>query len=98
MKKSLLLILNLALIIIVLSIDTSSANTANASALSFLFQGTYNDITADWYLQVGLIITLSMIFNMISPFVDVIVFFILTIVKKIMLKLFHGKPRHEKTK
>jgi hypothetical protein len=55
----------MALIIIVLSIDTQAGTTEGD--FSFLLQGQYNDITADWYLEVGLFIMLTLIFNTFSP-------------------------------
>lgn len=86
----------MALIIIILSIDTHNNNSTNI--FSFLFQGTYNDITADWYLEVGLIIILTMIFNLFSPFAETFIFIFFSIITKIQMTLFNKMAAYKKIK
>jgi hypothetical protein len=45
LKKTCLLILLLALVIISLSLEQN----VQTDAFQFLYEGTYNDITVDWY-------------------------------------------------
>lgn len=47
-KRSLMLILNMGLIIILIKLKYNSS--FQIQDLNFLFQGTYNDITSDWYI------------------------------------------------
>ena len=48
MKRSFVLIMNMGLIMILLKLDFN--DSWNDQNLYFLFLGTYNDVTADWYL------------------------------------------------
>lgn len=60
-KRAFLLMMNMALVMILLNINYS--NTANFTAINFIFQGKYTDFTSDWYSNIGGIITMTMIFN-----------------------------------
>ena len=48
MKRSFVLIMNMGLVMILLKLDFD--DEWNDQNLYFLFLGTYNDVTADWYL------------------------------------------------
>jgi len=60
--------MNMALIIILLNINFGSKNK-DISSFSFLLQGRFNDITADWYMNIGTIVILTMIFNISFPII-----------------------------
>lgn len=69
-KRSLMLILNMGLIIILIKLNYKTV--IEIKNLSFLFQGTYNDLTSDWYYEIGVIIILTLAFNIIIPIADMI--------------------------
>ena len=69
-KRSFILVMNMGLIIILIKLNYS--NFLRIRDLSFLFQGTYKDLTSDWYQQIGVIIILTLAFNIVIPFVDMI--------------------------
>lgn len=60
-----LLLLNTCLVIVLINLKLD-VNT-NLSLVSFLFGGTYADITADWYYNVGIVILFTMVFNIFMP-------------------------------
>jgi hypothetical protein len=66
-KRSFLLIMNMGLIMIILNMKYS--NNLNISAFSFLLQGKYKDVSPDWYLNIGTIIIMTMIFNISFPII-----------------------------
>lgn len=35
--------------------------------INFLFQGQFNDLTSDWYIKIGSIVIMTMIFNIFFP-------------------------------
>ena len=64
-KRTFVLVMNMGLLMILLKFDyNGSFNNEN---LSFLFQGTYNDVTSDWYLEIGVIIVLTLAINIFIP-------------------------------
>jgi hypothetical protein len=65
-KRSFLLVMNLGLVMILIN-EQFSSNPINAGGLSFLFQGTYVDFTAAWYINIGSIIILTLLFNIMFP-------------------------------
>lgn len=69
-KRSFMLIMNMGLVIILLKLNYRSDFTIDN--LSFLFMGVYEDITSDWYLEVGTIIMLTLAINIMIPVMDMI--------------------------
>lgn len=68
-KRSFILVMNMGLIIVLLNFDYFKNSTSlSPRQLFFLFQGQYSDMTSDWYLSIGSIIVLTMIFNISYPF------------------------------
>ena len=61
--------MNLGLIIILINTQYNT-NPTSLESFSFLVQGKYKDITADWYINVGAIIILTMIFNVSFPLIE----------------------------
>lgn len=61
--------MNMALIIILLNINYGN-NIVDFNSFSFLLQGKFNDITADWYMNIGTIVILTMIFNIAFPIIE----------------------------
>lgn len=67
-KKTILVTTDLALIIIILSLNVrSSESTTNDN--NFLTVGQFSDLSADWYRDVGIIITVNMFFNIFAPII-----------------------------
>jgi hypothetical protein len=56
----------MGLIMILLNLNYSGS--LNISQVSFLFTGKYNDMTADWYLEIATLIIMTLIFNIFFPF------------------------------
>lgn len=54
----------------------------DAKQVSFLLQGKYNDLTPDWYINIGTIIIMTMIFNISFPIVELILTNIIKCFKK----------------
>lgn len=69
-KRSFILVMNMGLIIILIKLNYKTV--IQIQNLSFLFQGTYNDITSDWYQDIGVIIILTLAFNIVIPILDMI--------------------------
>lgn len=65
-----MLIMNMGLIMILLNINYNS--TLNNEDISFLFLGRYKDFTPDWYNNIGSIIILTMVFNILTPLFELI--------------------------
>ena len=59
----------MGLIIILVNTQFTSDTDPDLS-ISFLIQGKYKDLTADWYLNIGTIIILTMIFNISFPLIE----------------------------
>jgi hypothetical protein len=79
-KRAFLLIMNMALIMIILNMKYSSGLDMNQ--FSFLLQGKYNDLTPDWYINIGAIIILTMIFNITFPIIELFLANILKCIRK----------------
>jgi len=60
--------MNMGLIIVLVTISYGSTTAFDVSNLTFLAQGIYNDVTSEWYLNIGIIIILTLTFNIIMPF------------------------------
>lgn len=76
-----MLIMNMALIMIILNIQYNTSNI-EAEQFSFLLQGKYSDITPDWYMNIGTIIVLTMIFNITFPIIELLLANFLKCIKK----------------
>lgn len=87
----------MALIMIILNMNYSS-NTPNVAQFTFLNQGKYNDLTSDWYLNIGTIIILTMIFNITFPIIELVLANILKCVRKCWDKKFCCRKTSCKTK
>lgn len=48
------------------------SSSVNMTQVSFLFQGKYSSIAADWYISIGSIIIMTMIFNISFPIIELI--------------------------
>ena len=62
--------MNMALIMILLNYNYNS--TLSQSKVSFLFIGRYEDFTADWYIYIGSVVILTMIFNIAFPLIEIL--------------------------
>lgn len=69
-KRSFLLIMNMGLIMILLNMKFSDG--IGITEVGFLFQGKYTDLTADWYINIGSIIIMTMIFNIAFPIIELL--------------------------
>jgi hypothetical protein len=67
-KRSFILIMNMGLIIVLLNFNYSG--DINFDSIGFLFQGQYSDLTSDWYIKIGSIVIMTMIFNIFFPFME----------------------------
>jgi hypothetical protein len=70
LKRSFILIMNMGLIIVLLNFNYRK--DLSPKELLFLFQGQYRDITSDWYITIGSIIIMTMIFNIMFPFMELL--------------------------
>ena len=68
-KRSFLLIMNMGLIIVLINFKYDNSEL-NKNQLSFLFQGQFKDISSDWYIAIGTIIVVTMIFNIAFPIME----------------------------
>ena len=68
-KRALLFIMNMGLIIILINTQYSQG-ISDIASFKFLVQGKYKDITADWYINIGSIIILTMFFNVSFPLIE----------------------------
>ena len=80
LKRSFLLIMNTVLIMIILNMKYT--NGVDKSEVSFLLQGKYNDLTPDWYVDIGTVIIMTMIFNISFPIIELILASIVKCLKK----------------
>jgi hypothetical protein len=69
-KRSFMLIMNMVLIMIFLNMKYTTGT--NMTQASFLLQGRYNDLTPDWYSNIGTVIVMTMIFNISFPIIELI--------------------------
>lgn len=91
-----MLIMNMGLIIILTKLNYHS--TIQIENLSFLFKGVYNDITADWYLEIGVIIMLTLAFNILMPIFDMIFVAVVKCMRKCWDRRCYCKKTSQKTK
>ena len=68
-KRAFLFIMNMGLIIILINTQYNQNPSDLTTSFRFLVQGKYKDITADWYVNIGSIIILTMIFNVSFPLI-----------------------------
>jgi len=61
--------MNMGLIIILINTQYNT-DPSFLNSLSFLAQGKYKDLTADWYINIGSIIILTMLFNISFPLIE----------------------------
>lgn len=73
LKRSFLLIMNMGLIILVLNFKFSTENIDASNQVNFLFRGRFDDLTSDWYIGVGPIIIVTMVFNIIFPIMELLI-------------------------
>lgn len=57
-------------------------SSVSMNDVSFLLQGKYSDLTSDWYLNIGTIIILTMIFNISFPIIELIMATIVKCLKR----------------
>lgn len=79
-KRAFMLILNMGLILILLNLNYN--NSTFLQEANFLFLGKYNDFTPDWYNNIGTIITLTLIFNITFPIMELFLAYIFKCFKK----------------
>ena len=79
-KRAFLLVMNMALIMILLNMkyDTDLGITE----VSFLLSGRYKDLTPDWYINIGAIIVMTMIFNIGFPIIELMLASVLKCAKQ----------------
>lgn len=75
-----MLVMNMGLVIILLKLKYE--DTAEAWDFLFLY-GTYKDITPDWYLEIGVIITLTLGINIMIPIFDMLLMAILKFLRRV---------------
>ena len=68
-KRAFLFIMNMGLIIILINTQYNQ-QPSFLSQFRFLVQGKYKDISADWYLNIGSIIILTLFFNVSFPIIE----------------------------
>ncbi len=69
LKRSFILIMNMGLIIVLLNFNYQG-DLHNIQSINFLFQGQFKDLTSDWYIKIGSIVVMTMIFNIMFPFME----------------------------
>jgi len=98
-KRSFILIMNMGLIIVLLNFDYFTNSTSlSPQQLLFLFQGQYTDITSDWYLGIGSIIVMTMIFNISYPLMELLMTSVLKCLRKCIDKRCWSKKTSQKYK
>lgn len=91
--------MNMGLIIVLLNFDYFQNSTSlSPQQLFFLFQGQYSDITSDWYLSIGSIIVLTMIFNISYPFMELFMTSVLKCFRKCVDKRCWSRKTTQKYK
>lgn len=93
-KQTILETTDLALVIVLLSINFNKKSTT----FDFLLIGSYDDVSADWHLEVGIIIIVNMFFNMFSPFIEGLFYIGEVIQHKLKLCFFNKRSTYNKTK
>ena len=61
--------MNMGLIIVLLNFNYQG-DLHNIQSINFLFQGQFKDLTSDWYIKIGSIVVMTMIFNIMFPFME----------------------------
>lgn len=89
--------MNMALIIILLNINYGKSNI-DFSSFSFLLQGKFDDITADWYMNIGTIVILTMIFNISFPIIELMLVNILKCIRRCIDRRLYCRKTSCKTK
>lgn len=98
-KRAFLLIMNMGLIIILLNLQYSAdPNFSQQTGIFFLLQGKYRDITAAWYMNIGAIIILTMIFNISFPLIELALASLVKCIKRCWDKRLCFKKTSCKTK
>lgn len=64
----------------------------------FLFQGQYEDITSDWYISIGSIIIMTMIFNITFPFMELLLTSVFKCLRKCVDKRCWSRKTSQKYK
>jgi hypothetical protein len=68
--------MNMGLIIVLLNFNFKgdfNINTNNINQIHFLFQGHFNDLTSDWYIKIGPIVIMTMLFNIFFPLMELLI-------------------------
>ena len=97
-KRAFVLIMNMGLIMILLKLQYSADLEFSVKGLYFIFVGTYTDITADWYLDIGVIIILTLSFNIFIPLIEMIFLSFLKCMKKCWDRRCFTRKTSQKTK
>jgi hypothetical protein len=58
--------------VVMILLNMKFTTSVGMTSVGFLFQGKYSDIAADWYINIGSIIILTMIFNISFPVIELI--------------------------
>ena len=88
--------MNMGLIIILIKLDYNSE--IYIENLAFLFQGIYSDLTSDWYLEIGVIIILTLAFNIVIPIADMIFVSFVKCIRKCFDRRCYSVKTSQKTK
>ena len=88
--------MNMGLIIILIKLDYNSE--IYIENLAFLFQGIYSDLTSDWYLEIGVIIILTLAFNIVIPIADMIFVSFVKFIRKCFDRRCYSVKTSQKTK
>jgi len=70
----------------------------NMTQVGFLFQGKYSNLAADWYINIGSIIIMTMIFNISFPIIELILTNLLKCLKHCWDRKFGCRKTSCKTK
>ena len=95
-KRTFVLVMNMGLVMILLEFNFDGQwHDAN---VQFLFQGTYNDATSDWYLEIGVIITLTLAINIFLPIIEMLLVGFLRWLRRLWDKRCCCRKTSQKTK
>ena len=86
----------MGLLMILLKLDYNGK--WNDQNVHFLFLGTYNDITTDWYVEIGTIITLTLAINILIPIFEMMFLGLLRWLRKIWDRRCGCRKTSQKTK
>ena len=76
--------INTGLIILITNIDFNIKDNLN---LDFLFGGSYTDLNPEWFKNIGTVISLTLIINIISP---ILVSLLFTFIRKLSVCIDRG--------